>query len=66
MMCYKDKTFCASAGICANTTCPVWFDFDKSKEQDLPVALADFKSDSCGYKPKPVYADLLKAVKGEQ
>ena len=67
MITYKDKTFCASFGICANTECPHWLDIEKAGKQDLPVSMAELKSDTCGYKPNPFWEALQKAVeiKGE-
>jgi len=51
MMCYKDKTFCCWATVCANSKCPRWFDMGQAQKQDLPVSVADFKTDTCGYIP---------------
>jgi len=65
MLCYKDKTFCCWATTCANTDCPRWFDIDQAQKQDLPVAVADFKTDTCGYVEKPVYKALKDIVKEE-
>jgi len=62
MIVYKDKTFCASFGICANTNCRHWLDIDAAEKQDLPVSMAELKSDTCGYIPKPIYQQLLKAT----
>ena len=66
MMHYKDRTFCSHAGVCANSKCNRWVDFDKAKDSGLPVALSDFKTDDCGYNPNPILEDLVKEVKGKQ
>ena len=62
MIVYKDRAFCASFGICANTKCDRWLDIKESEKQDLPVSIAEFKSETCGYKPKPAWEALQKAV----
>jgi len=66
MMHYKDRTFCSHAGVCVNTKCDRWVNFDDAEESGMPVALADFKTDDCGYEPHPVWDKLVKAVTGEQ
>lgn len=46
MICYKDRTFCASSRICAETDCYRWLDL--AGEYDLPVALSQFRdTDHC-------------------
>lgn len=66
MICYKDRTFCSWSNVCANTSCPRWYNTEEVQKQDLPVALADFKTDTCGYIPHPIYAKLQSIVIGEQ
>ena len=67
MIVYKDRTFCASFGICSNAKCHHWLDIKEAEKQALPVSMAELKSDTCGYKPKPAWETLQKAVgiKGE-
>jgi hypothetical protein len=49
MLCYKDKTFCSrSIDDCVNTSCPDYFHMGEPIG-DLPVSLADLKSDNCGF-----------------
>ena len=59
MIVYKDKTFCAMFGVCANTKCHHWLNYEEYEKQDLPVSLDDLKSDTCGFIPNPVYQKLL-------
>ena len=66
MITYQDTTFCAHSGVCANSKCNRWVDFDKAKDSGMPVALSDFKTDDCGYNPNPILEDLVKAEKGKQ
>jgi len=66
MLCYKDKTFCSWSGTCANVDCPRWVDISIVQQQDLPLAMADYKSPDCGYKPNPVFNAVQRAVKGER
>ena len=66
MISYQDRTFCGHSGVCANYECNRWVDFEKAKDSGMPVALADFKSDDCGYKPNPVWEGLVKAAKADQ
>lgn len=59
MLCYRDMTFCSQK--CGNTKCRRNFTDEVSMAADLwwgdeadggpPIAMADFKSDSCGYVP---------------
>ena len=67
MISYKDRTFCASSGTCANAKCPYWLDIKEAEKQDLPVSMTELKSDACGYKPKFGRETPQKAVgiKGE-
>ena len=62
MITYKDRTFCASFGICANAECHHWLDIKEAEKQDLPVSMAELKSDTCGFKRNPVYQQLLEAT----
>ena len=59
MICYRDKTFCSQK--CANTECSrnltdtVMADARRwwsGCAGDLPIDIADLKTDSCGYLPK--------------
>ena len=55
-MCYRDKTWCVHSNLCSNATCnrnlnekeiklaTAWWGGD-----DFPYAIADFKTDKCGY-----------------
>ena len=60
MITYKDRTFCGSSDICANTKCGRWLDSEKARKQDLPVSVSELKSKTCGYKPRPTRETLQK------
>lgn len=59
MMCYKDRTWCMHSRECGNTMCDRNFT-EEEREQaikwwcstDFPLAMADFKTDGCGWRSK--------------
>ena len=59
MINHKDRTFCSSAGHCANRECYRWLDF--GAKYDLPIAMADMKdTERCeGY----IEHDVLTTIK---
>lgn len=62
MLCYRDRTFCASSGTCANRQCPRWIDF--GKDYPMPIALSQFKdTDDChGYEKAQALAALERVL----
>lgn len=46
-MTWRDRTFCADSGECANTECMWWVDF--SEPADEAISLARFKTEQCGW-----------------
>jgi hypothetical protein len=62
MITYKDRTYCSSWGHCANSDCDRWISIEEIDSATLPIALADLKTDDCGYIPKPSYDALVRIV----
>ncbi len=59
MICYRDQSFCIQAvtGVCANRGCDRYIAPDHDTG-GLPVSLADFKREGCGYIENPIMRSL--------
>ncbi len=62
MLCYKDRTFCASNGTCTNRTCDRWIDF--GTDYDLPIMVSEMRgtSECIGYQQHPALTALELAI----
>lgn len=54
MICYKGKTWCIQSlnGICKNELCNRFYTKEESdyNKNQLPLSIADMKTDECGFK----------------
>ena len=58
MICFRDRSWCVQSlnGVCKNTTCLRFFTKEDREhaiewwgDEEFPLAIADFKTDSCGW-----------------
>lgn len=56
MIVYKDRAYCAYMGKCLNTSCFRNMgdeELEKAVEEGWMFSISNFKTDHCGYIPKP-------------